>query len=131
MPSLPPWLRKLGATVATVAAVACSLLPASQARAQDAEPSDATPIIESAQPSETASATGSLYMALVRVTVGALNTLTFGWLYPLLKHWEITEWCRRIRVDGRHVRFHGSSAALGALWVRVWVLSLVTFGVYW
>ncbi len=78
-----------------------------------------------------AGASGSPYMLLVRFTTKGLDRLTLGWFHPWLKSFELSCWAARMRVDGRHVAYHGSGVELYAIWARVWVLSIVTLGLYW
>lgn len=78
-----------------------------------------------------ASASGGLFMGLLRATSAAVNVASAGWFYPLLKHLELGQWAARMCIDGRRVGYHGSVAAIYAVWGRVWLLSVCTLGFYW
>lgn len=76
-------------------------------------------------------ARGGGWLMLVRLATRVINLSTAGWLGPWLKSYELRQIAGRMRVDGRRLRYTGSGLGIGALWAKIWVLSALTFTLYY
>lgn len=60
-----------------------------------------------------------------------LTGITFGLALPWAKCMVVSKWADNVRLDGRRIRFTGSGGALFGIWVKVFVLTVVTLSIYY
>lgn len=74
---------------------------------------------------------GGLLQFIGWTILGALVTVcTFGICYPwsltMIYGWKINHTV----VEGRRLQFHGSAVGLFGHWIKWWVLTIITIGIY-
>jgi len=61
-----------------------------------------------------------------------LGCLFTGFIaYPWLANWYFGKWAGRLVLGGRTVRYTGSAGGILAMWLKVWLLSVLTLTIYW
>jgi hypothetical protein len=60
-----------------------------------------------------------------------LTGITFGLALPWAKCMVVSKWADNVRLDGRRIRFTGSGGALFGIWVKVFLLTVVTLSIYY
>ena len=64
--------------------------------------------------------------------IGLLLTgITLGFGLPWAKCMVIKKWTKKVRIDGRSIRFTGTPMGLFGIWVKVCVLSIITLTLYY
>ena len=57
--------------------------------------------------------------------------ITLGFGYPWAKTMVFSKWASNVRIDGRAIRYTGTGPGLFGVWVKVFLLSIVTLGIYY
>ena len=57
--------------------------------------------------------------------------ITLGFGLPWAKCMVINKWAKKVRIDGRSIRFTGTAMGLFGIWVKVCVLSIITLTLYY
>ena len=60
-----------------------------------------------------------------------LTGITLGFGLPWAKCMAINKWSKKVRIDGRSIRFTGTPMGLFGIWVKVCVLSIITLTLYY
>lgn len=60
-----------------------------------------------------------------------LTGITLGFGLPWAKCMVINKWTKKVRIDGRSIRFTGTPMGLFGIWVKVCVLSILTLTLYY
>ena len=60
-----------------------------------------------------------------------LTGITLGFGLPWAKCMVINKWSKKVRIDGRSIRFTGTPMGLFGIWVKVCVLSILTLTLYY
>lgn len=68
--------------------------------------------------------------ALNAVGAGLLNICTLGIAYPWAKTMRMRYICEHTYINGQKMRFTGSGGALWGQYIKWWLLTLITFGLY-
>lgn len=60
-----------------------------------------------------------------------LIVITLGFGLPWAKCMVLNKWAKKVRIDGRSIRFTGTPMGLFGIWVKVCVLSIITLTLYY
>ena len=60
-----------------------------------------------------------------------LTALTLGFGLPWAKCMVMNKWASNVRIDGRRIVFTGTAGQLVGVWIKVFLLSVVTIGLYY
>lgn len=60
-----------------------------------------------------------------------LTILTLGIAKPWADSMVINKWASNLVIDGRTVRYSGTGMELFGIWIKVFLLSIVTIGIYY
>ena len=60
-----------------------------------------------------------------------LTMCTLGLAYPWGANMIISKWANNVRIEGRAIRYTGTGGGLFGVWIKVFLLSVITLGIYY
>ena len=66
-----------------------------------------------------------------KVIAFLLTAVTLGFGLPWAKCMVMNKWANNVRIDGRRIQFTGTAGQLVGVWIKVFLLSVVTIGLYY
>lgn len=60
-----------------------------------------------------------------------INLFTLGLAVPFTTVMYYQQWASNVMIDGRRLRFTGTAGSLFGVWISTFILSFITFGLYW
>jgi len=118
------------AAAPAVQAPAMAAAPAMQMQAQ-AMPMQAMPMQAIGGSGEWAIQTANYGLFFTKLIAFLLTTVTLGFGLPWAKCMVMKKWANNVRIDGRRIKFTGTAGQLVGVWIKVFLLSLVTIGLYY
>ncbi|WP_327920920.1 DUF898 family protein [Brevibacillus agri] len=74
---------------------------------------------------------GTFESIMVKIGAALLTIATFGFCYPIavvmLIKWET----QHTVIEGRRLQFTGTAAGLFGMWIKIWLLGIITLGIYY
>ena len=77
------------------------------------------------------SADTGIKVLLARLGVHLASVLTLYLAFPWLLNLYLRAWAGRLVLGGQRVRYTGSGMGLVKLWLKVWLLTVLTLTLYW
>ena len=75
--------------------------------------------------------TADFGLFFTKILAALLTMITFGFGYPWAKTMVFGKWASKVRIDGRSIRYTGTGVGLFGVWVKVFLLSIITIGIYY
>ena len=60
-----------------------------------------------------------------------ITVFTLGFAYPWAKCMVFNKWAENVRIDGRRIKFTGNGGEFLEVWVKIFLLSSITCGLYY
>ena len=60
-----------------------------------------------------------------------ITVFTLGFAYPWAKCMIFNKWAENVRIDGRRIKFTGNGGEFLEVWVKIFLLSSITCGLYY
>ena len=60
-----------------------------------------------------------------------LTAITLGFGLPWAKCMVINKWAKKVRIDGRPIKFTGTPMGLFGIWIKICVFSIITLSLYY
>ena len=60
-----------------------------------------------------------------------MKLFSLGIAAPWAECMVIEKWASHVRIDGRSIKFTGNASGLFKVWIKVFLLSVITFGIYY
>ena len=60
-----------------------------------------------------------------------LTLFTLGFAHPWAACMVISKWATNVKIDGRRIRFTGNGGELFGVWLKVFIFSALTLGLYY
>ena len=109
--------------VEVAAAPAMAVAPAMQAQAMPMQAMGGT--------GEWKIQTANYGLFFTKLLAFILTALTLGFGLPWAKCMVMNKWASNVRIDGRRIVFTGTAGQLVGVWIKVFLLSVVTIGLYY
>ena len=75
--------------------------------------------------------TANYGLFFTKVIALLLTAVTLGFGLPWAKCMVMNKWANNVRIDGRRIQFTGTAGQLVGVWIKVFLLSVVTIGLYY
>jgi len=75
--------------------------------------------------------TANYGLFFTKVIAFLLTAVTLGFGLPWAKCMVMNKWANNVRIDGRRIKFTGTAGQLVGVWIKVFLLSVVTIGLYY
>ena len=70
-------------------------------------------------------------LLFTKIAAFLMKAFSFGLAFPWANCMVIEKWANNVRIDGRGIRFTGCPSDLFKIWIKVFLLSMLTAGLYY